>query len=184
MSIRISRRLLLKAGLVTGLLALLGAIYGRWKGVGTGARVAPLSDAERAVLISFLDSFIPTDEAPGALDLGVQHALLERVGRNRYLRQRFRQGVSWLNRQAEKLGGEEFSQLPPARREQIIHLAEHAAPHTPEFKFYLRFRHEAFRLYYADARSWPSLCYQGPPQPRGFPDYQQPPSACGPHEDT
>jgi hypothetical protein len=41
--------------------------------------------------------------------------------------------------------------------------------------FYNNFRNLIFRLYYSDPVAWKKLSYAGPPQPKGFMDYSEPP---------
>lgn len=41
--------------------------------------------------------------------------------------------------------------------------------------FYNNFRNLIFKIYYSDPVVWKKLSYSGPPQPKGFMDYSEPP---------
>lgn len=42
-------------------------------------------------------------------------------------------------------------------------------------RFFAQFRFLTMKLFYADPQVWKSLSYNGPPQPKGFMDYSEPP---------
>ncbi|HEB78965.1 MAG TPA: hypothetical protein ENI79_00625 [Rhodospirillales bacterium] len=81
------------------------------------------------------------------------------------------QGSKRLNKMSRDHFGEPFASLDEERRIEIVSLAEKAPAKTLERRLFKQLRRDAFFHYYADARAWPSLGYDGPPQPRGFPGY-------------
>jgi hypothetical protein len=158
-----SRRRLLDAATRFGVLVWFAGLWPR--------RDARAADDERTFR-AYLDTLIPEDgDAPGALALGIPERM-RAAGTAAELIAPF---CSWLDARARKAGGGSFADLAAGDREVIVQAAESAVPDSPARHAFRRTRHEAFALYYADARSWPGIGYRGPPQPDGFPDYAQPP---------
>jgi hypothetical protein len=180
-----NRRRFLKSGIVAVALSLLAALGYKLKLFEKkNTQVTPLSSSEEQALTAYIDTLIPTDDTPGALDLGIHHKVSERARQNRYLRKRIKKGIIWLNKQAKNKYKEPFHNIATEQREQIVELSEKAPKRSAEFKFYLKIRNEAFHWYYADARTWKFLCYDGPPQPKGFMNYEHPPLTCNQHDIT
>jgi hypothetical protein len=126
-------------------------------------------------LAALLDTLIPADASPSATQLGVQHRLLGHAARRPALTRRLRQGCAWLDRAADQ-GAVRFADLEEAARIDLLLQAEGFGPQHPARRLMDEVLPLAMRLYYSDPRSWPSLGYHGPPQPRGFPDYSVPPT--------
>lgn len=57
--------------------------------------------------------------------------------------------------------------------EDINLLIKHISVHNR--MFYKQFRSLVIKIYYSDPSVWEKLAYDGPPQPRGFMDYAEPP---------
>jgi len=63
-----------------------------------------------------------------------------------------------------------------ARAARLARVVE--GPHTPprlRSAFYW-VRDAVMTEFYTDPRAWPAVGYEGPPQPRGYPDYTSPPA--------
>jgi hypothetical protein len=124
---------------------------------------------------AFLDLLIPKDEwSPSASAVGVDGAILEQAQQDRQLGRLIELGVGWLDDTAKSQGANAFHELPEDRQLLILSIAEKQRKRTLPRVFFDNLRHQAFGHYYADPRSWTSLGYAGPPQPKGFMDYQQP----------
>lgn len=170
---RFSRRILLGAAARTGVVAwfatvLQGALRGRM------VRAAALP----ATLTAYLDTLIPAEgEAPSASAVGVDSQFAIAASRDSRFAALLESGTRWLDQRARESGGGTFASLAEERRAAIVGMADAADRSTLERQFFDLTRREAFRIYYADARTWPSIGYDGPPQPRGFPAYAQPPRA-------
>jgi hypothetical protein len=123
---------------------------------------------------------VPSDRlGPGAIDLKVDAQILSKVNRNRHLRRVLESGVNWLDIEALRSTGRRFLSLDEREQIALMEVAEAADPQTPENRFFLRMRNLTMELYYAEPSAWNALCYEGPPQPLGFIDYENPPEECG-----
>ena len=163
-----SRRRFLAMSLAAGLLLKARSVF--------GATMAP-SRVRRDPLKSlpaFLDTLLPADESPSASELGVHRHIIAaaRSSRSRHL---LRAGCAWLDREARQRGAADFASIDQSARDAIVARAAAAPRRSLPRIFFDAVRANAFKLYYADARSWVGLGYEGPPQPAGFPDHAAPP---------
>ena len=140
--------------------------------VAAGATPAPLKS-----LPAFLDTLIPEDDSPSATGVGVDHLLIKKAaGPGQQLYQGLlRLGCRWLDREAVKSGARDFSALPPGKQEEIVARAASSTKGSLPRAFFDIVQKDSFHFYYADARTWTSLRYDGPPQPAGFDDHANPP---------
>jgi hypothetical protein len=165
-----SRRRFLAATLLGGLLTeargALGAVI--------APRRQPALDPLRS-LPAFLDTLLPADgESPAATALAVDRKVLAALAGRPY-RRLLVQGCLWLDREARRRGGTDFAGLGQDARDVIVAFADSRRAGSPPRAFFETVRRAAFTAYYADARSWPDIGYDGPPQPAGFPDHASPP---------
>ena len=124
---------------------------------------------------AFLDALIPEDEvSPSASQAGVDAAILSAAKGDRQLGRLVELGVGWLDAEARRSGAQAFHEMAGDRQLLLISIAERQRKGSLPRVFFENMRHQAFAYYYADPRSWAALGYEGPPQPRGFMDYQQP----------
>lgn len=163
----VSRRRLLKYSLIT---ALFGWLL-------PARAVRPESaPAMEATLRVWLDILIPADETPGAGQLGVHRAMLDKGREDDDYRAMLVRGVAWLEQQARNLGGKDFLSLDDSDRLAIATRAAAKDTDTPEGLFFTITRVDAFRYYYARPEGWQGLeGYHGPPQPLGYMNYYRPP---------
>ena len=166
----LSRRRFIRLTIGVGLVASSGYIF---KDVFLPAQ---LDAGERRTFESFLETLIPSDETPGALQLGVGKKILEKASQDVKYRRLMRDGCAWLNRRARERAGAVFLSLDESRREDIVgESAGSPAGSVPRI-FFERMRSDAFFQYYAHPAAWKGLGYKGPPQPDGYPDYTSPQS--------
>jgi Gluconate 2-dehydrogenase subunit 3 len=171
----LTRRFFLKLGITSAALGILGSLIPRrWL---PGRIPDPITPTEMAIVSRYIDILIPADDSPGALDLDVHKQLLSQAEHNAQLRDSLKQGCEWLDDQAQQHHASHYLALALDDQILLVAAAEQAEPGSVPQRFFTRLRDFSMQHYYSDARSWPQLGYQGPPQPRGFPDYQSPPSS-------
>jgi hypothetical protein len=134
-----------------------------------------LTPDEQLTLQAFLDTLIPADDTPGAIDLNVHARILAQVTRNTRYRRLVHAGCRTLDNLALSKNGRPFRELGLAKRNAVVH-ALVKLEGAERYGFFDSTQRRAFSSYYSDSRSWPGVCYPGPPQPRGFTDYTQPPA--------
>lgn len=172
---KISRRALLKSltgiGVLSGLGVLLTTLFRR-----NSLTTHPVHNGEQAASLeqtfrSFIDTLIPSDEMPGAAELGVSEKILEQNKDQVTFMKLVSSGCTWLDQQANINSFTSFTNLDEPERVRIVTLASESRQNSMQYVFFASVRDLSFREYYSDPRSWSGLGYDGPPQPRGFPDY-------------
>lgn len=167
----VSRRSFLRISLGIGLLASSGYILKDLY------FPSPLTAGEIGTLEAFLDTLIPADSTPGALELGVAGKILVTAREDAGYRRLIRKGCGWLDGKARGRKADSFFSLDGQGREILVaEAAEHAQGSLPRI-FFERMRNDAFSHFYAHPASWKGLRYKGPPQPDGYPDYALGPPA-------
>jgi len=167
--ILLKRRRVLRLSLLAGVLAGAHTVFGA-----AAARLRVVKDP-LASLPAFLDTLLPADgDSPGASALDLHRRVMAHIrtaGGRRFIAW----GCGWLDGEARRRGAPDFASAGPGVRERIVAQMAGFPPARREYVFFDAVRADAFRLYYADPRSWPALGYDGPPQPAGFPDHASPP---------
>ncbi len=135
---------------------------------------APASDP-LAALGPWLDTLIPADESPAATVLGVAEALVAQARIERGALAFLEAGCRWLDSEAQRLGTANFAALDEPARDAIAYATSVAAAGTAQRQFFDLTWRSATAYYYAHPEAWRSLGYDGPPQPRGFPNADQKP---------
>ena len=143
------------------------------------AGLHPLESGPLAgVLDSYLDTLLPADSTPGALELGVPAQVRGLLRRKRALEPVYRSGTAWLETQAQLRHGRGFAACPLAARDALVlHLSEQSDERLERF-FHKSLRH-ARMFYYSNPLAWTALGLAGTPQPAGFMDYAQAPRTHG-----
>lgn len=140
----------------------------------------PLDTHEQQSLQRYVDLLIPDDISPGAVKLGVDQNIISRSLEDPDYRQALRRGLIRIDGMARNMFGRPFNQLKNDQAGKIISMSEEAKRYSAERRLFEQLREDSFGDYYAMPDSWRSLCYTGPPQPRGFSDYKEPPVSCEP----
>ena len=129
-----------------------------------------------AVLEAYIDTLLPADSAPGALQLGVPAQIRNLLRRKRALVPVYRSGLKWLAAQAPQ--GKGFAELDLAERDALVtRLSEQSDDMLARF-FHKSLRH-TMMFYYTNPRAWESLGLDAAPQPAGFMDFAQAPRTHG-----
>jgi len=130
-----------------------------------------ITSREVKTLEAFLDTLIPSDETPGAIELGVAERIRLLADQDYRYKRLLKSGCVWLDNKASERAADTFSSLDPAKREDIVREASGSGRESLPRTFFERVRSDSFTHYYAQPETWKSLGYKGPPQPDGFPDY-------------
>ena len=133
------------------------------------------TDQELRSLGAFLDTLLPADITPGASQLEVDKSIITQARANMRLQRLLTLGCAWLDTQAKERGAEDFAALAQPNRDAIVSAAETSPAQSLPRVFFEQIRGMAFYHYYARPETWPGMAYAGPPQPRGFLDFTQPP---------
>jgi len=128
------------------------------------------SEDRQAIWRAWIDHLIPADDTPGALDLGIDAAILEKPE----LVKLIEQGTLWLHETSSKSYGKPFPDLTETEAERVILAASEQPTGSWPRDFFFHTRQAAMQLYYADPRNRVNTVWEHPPQPAGHMDYQQP----------
>lgn len=140
-------------------------------------RLVPITDLERGVVARIVDLLIPSEETPGARRLGLDRELLADIEKTRWDARWVAEAVLWLDAQARAGDGDDFLALDEAGQTALLHRMGAAPEGSAPARVFRLLRNAAMTAYYARPESWPSLGFDGPPQPAGFPGYAGPPTA-------
>lgn len=121
------------------------------------------------------DVMFPGDELPPASALGIVGRVLDRVLTKPEIRILIQKGIDFLNAEAVRQGATDFAALDGARRAAAVDAAFGSSEHALQ-QFVLALRFHLGTAYYSETAIKASFAYTGPPQPDGFPDFQDPPS--------
>src|SRR5512135_2072773 len=117
-----SRRSFLRLTLGIGLLASSGYIL---KNVFLPSQI---TSRENKTLEAFLDTLIPSDETPGAVELGAVGNIRHLSDKDYQYRRLLKSGCAWLDNKAAKHSAETFSALDAAKREEVVRQAAGSGP--------------------------------------------------------
>ena len=131
-----------------------------------------------ATFKAYIDTLLPADEySQSASALGVDTEMLTVANENEAYKRLIYRGCEWLNAAAKYEGnrGGKFATLTEQARIKIVEVAESTGEgKAGPARFVGATLQHANQIYYSKPEVWKSLGYDGPPQPYGFPDYQQP----------
>ena len=161
------------------------------------------NEHQYALVATLAALIVPTDEDPGATEAGVVDYIDRLVGQSEEKQTKYVKGLDWLDELSQKEYDKDFLSL--GLREQIDLLRSidetEAMRHRRVFGFLERvdrkidkiwddlfgvgddsyffeeIRKDVFYGYYSNPISWKVVGYYGPPQPVGYSDYTEPPSA-------
>ena len=108
---------------------------------------------------------------PGSKEINIKAKVMEYVNKDRGAATFFDAGLWNINSISTSQYKKPFYEL--TKKEEIDKLIKHIRVRNSVF--FKQFRYLIIRLYYSDAQVWKKLSYNGPPQPRGFMDYSEPP---------
>lgn len=128
-------------------------------------------DVERAIA-AVVDHMLPGDGLPGALALGIDRRIA--ASTDSELLRSLAQGAAWLDGRARAAGASRFIALDAAGREAVLQAALSSDAEGAD-AIVRTLRNRALTLYYTEPAIMSAFAYTAPPQPEGFPDFQDPP---------
>jgi len=147
---------------VGGAMTLWGNMASLWR---------PRSDKHTAQTVTVItDLMFPGDGLPGATELGIHN----RIAKFSDLYALVTDGVDWLDRFAKQQGAANFLALDESAKLAAVEAA-YASDDVAPSQFIIKLRFYAGRAYYGEPVIKSAFPYTGPPQPDGFPDFQDPP---------
>jgi Gluconate 2-dehydrogenase subunit 3 len=174
---RVSRRTLLATLVGLPCLAGLPGLIGRAR---AARRPLRFDQHVEQTISAVIDCMLPGDDGlPGAVALGIDRrvpAMAEVSPRLtlRELQRSLAEGAAWLDRAAVEEGAPDFLGLDRAKQEAVL-LQAMTADADGAFVIVRMLRDRAFALYYTHQTVMAAFPYTGPPQPVGFPDFQEAP---------
>ena len=131
-----------------------------WRG-----RLPTLADGE-STLAALVDTLLPSDDTPGALELGVDKAVFKALQAEPRLGDLARAGLQWFDAAADR----PFAQLPLPARSELVARAAGADRAKVERAFVDQLRHLTIGFYLTHPQNLRGLAYAGPPMPAGYSD--------------
>jgi hypothetical protein len=145
---------------------------------------------------------VPTDETPGATEVGVADYIDQLIAHSKARQRRYRNGLNWIDRLSEKKYDKGFLMLKEEDQIALLHTIEENEPRprlslsgftgrvlrkisriwTEKYgignlnNFFRTTRKHVFYGYFSSPIIWKEIGYFGPPQPDGYSDYSRPPS--------
>jgi hypothetical protein len=132
----------------------------------------PSFDAHTAQTLKVVTQlmFPGEDGLPGATELNITDRIIAMDD----LHEAMAYGVSWLDAWAKSNGASDFLALDETARSAAIDAA-FASEIEDASQFAVLLRYYGALTYYSEPRIKAAFAYTGPPQPQGFPDFQDPP---------
>ena len=148
---------------------LLGAAGGSVLGLGSWAWLSGRKPASPDDLIaSVVDTIVPRDETPGALDLGLDLELIERLENNSKSRERVNNLLTVISEAAIQAHRRPFTRLSQLDRESVLMSILEGENTAPGYVDMHRLRTTIFTWYYRSREVQSSLGYT---QPNRYPAY-------------
>ena len=123
----------------------------------------------------FLDTLIPEDVSPSATQINLDAVLLDHAKKIQNYEKLIFLGCNWLDLQSDAFYKKKFINLSLVEKDKIVEFASKNRSGSIPAEFFNRVRRDAFTFYYAKPSSWAGLKFSGPPQPKGYIDYQESP---------
>lgn len=131
---------------------------------------------DRQLLDAFVDTLVPKDQDPGAVEAGIPEQLLARFAEKPEQAEKAAAMLSTIERVANKKFSKSFRQLDLERREKVLRMIVRSRDSSdhPARDNIRRLRSEVVRDFYQSPVGWAMLGY-APPFPGGYPDYNRAP---------
>ena len=155
---------------------LLGSVVAAWLSRPAILRAAPPTKnvvSFRETLTAVVDTIVPRDRDPGAVDVGVVDALLSKLARDADGQRLYRQGCTLVEEAAHAGGAASFRSLDADGRERIFLSTARGTPESMNRRFFERARHDVLSLYWSTETAQRVVGYR-PPR-GGYPEYADPP---------
>jgi len=136
------------------------------------------ADHQQQLLDAFVDTIVPEDQYPGAVEAGVTAQLHERYDKDKKEAKNVFLMLAALERLANKHYKRSFSALKLTQRESVVKQLTHSQDKNdrPLHRTLGQQRSLIIRNFYLSSTGRAMLGYT-PPYPGGYPDYNKPPPA-------
>lgn len=122
---------------------------------------------------ALIDAFVPADETPGAIDLGIEQSILNRIRENREYLSEIVQMLERLNALMLKRFGLRFDEAALAQRTDIVlAFLTNGAQHKEDGILISSLRTRTLSAFYSSEAAFGMLDYH-PPSQGGYPDYDR-----------
>lgn len=134
---------------------------------------ARVLDSRFAALI---DTFVPADETPGAIDLGIDLPILARIRINQENLNSIEQMLNDMNALMLERYGKHFQAATLAQRTDLVSEILHSGVRYKDIRIQATsLRTSTLNAFYSSETAFDMLDYH-PPSQGGYPDYAQPPA--------
>lgn len=124
---------------------------------------------------ALVDTIVPADESPGAIDLGLDKQILEQISRNSVFFGRVESTLSALDGQSINQFHQLFLNLNLEQRTAIVNQLLQTRGRSTEDQIILSsLREKVITAFYRHQTAFDMLAYH-PPSQGGYPDYARPP---------
>lgn len=128
---------------------------------------------------ALVDTIVPADESPGAVDAGVDRRLFSRIRKNANYLKLIGETVGVLDKLAAQRGNVIFAQLAlPVRTDIIIRVLDSRKQFLNASRQVNALRTQILTEFYASELAFTMLDYH-PPSQGGYPDYARAPTDAG-----
>ena len=136
------------------------------------------SNIDTADLEALLDTLIPADRDPGALEAGVLEVIAGRIDREPVMATRYRRLLAWIAQQSARLHREPFHRLPADKRDSLLSDLYYSssgdlAQASVDLHVVLD---DCFHAFYSSPAAERVIGYH-PPIEGGYPGYAEPPAS-------
>lgn len=124
---------------------------------------------------ALIDVFVPADEAPGAIDLGIEKPMLIRIRENRKYLGETVQMLDLVNTMTLELFGERFNAANLSQRTDVVLTFLTSGAQYEEVRRQIAsLKSSTLSAFYSNKAAFEMLDYH-PPSQGGYPDYDRPP---------
>ena len=133
-------------------------------------------EPDRILLDAFVDTIVPKDQDPGAVEAGVTEELLAWFDEKPEEKTKAMEMLATIDRIANNKFSNTFKKLKLEQREKVLDLTIRSSDskHNPARNSIQRLRSRIIRAFYMSPTGWAMLGYTAP-FPGGYPDYSAPP---------
>lgn len=131
---------------------------------------------DRQLLDAFVDTIVPKDQDPGAVEAGVSNELLSWFEEKEEEKDKAMMMLDAIDRVANNKFKKPYIKLALEQREKVLDLTIHSRDkqYQPARNTIQRLRSRIIRAFYLSPTGWGMLGYTSP-YPDGYPDYSNPP---------
>ncbi|MFW2439296.1 MAG: gluconate 2-dehydrogenase subunit 3 family protein [Arenicellales bacterium] len=134
------------------------------------------SNTDGNLLNAFVDTIVPEDQDPGAVEAGIPDQLLAHFIKEPEAGERAQAMLKAIDGIALSIFQSPFMQLALKQREMVldIMLKNNEEKHKSARTTLLRLRARIIKAFYSSPTAWEMLAYSAP-YPAGYPDFNMPP---------